>query len=156
MVFFFVKRNFRPVSSILAVMGNNTGEGNEFDQIKNAHGMMMKENATMKKMIESQEKRMISSYLLSLLKGRVTKIGDREQQIGLDLLLQSGLYALMGFYIPLKEDESMEYDELSFFVVDNILSELMEGEVFYQIEDGRFVLKGLEKLNEPFEELETV
>ena len=134
-----VKRNFKPVSGILEVLGNNNEEINEFDHIRDACNIMRQENIAMKKTIEVQEESMVSSYLLSLLKGRVTKVGKNEKQLGLDLLFQKGAFALIGFYIPRKKEESIENDELSFFVVDNIFSELMEKESFYRIEDGRFI-----------------
>ena len=89
----------------------------------------------MKKRIESQE---VSSYLLFLLKGRMTKLSEREQELELKLSLSSGSFALVGCYVPQKE-EKPEKDELDFFVVDNVFSELMEGEMFYRVEDGRFM-----------------
>ena len=139
LVIFLVKRNFKPVSGILAVVGNEKENINEFDQIKDACYMMWQENTIMKKSIASQEKAMISSYLLALLKGRVKKISDSEQQTGLGLLFQNGTFALIGIYVQYKKDQSMEDDELSFFVVDNIFSELMQEENFYKVEDGRFI-----------------
>lgn len=92
----------------------------------------------MQKTLRSQEESLISSYLLALLKGRRTKIGGDEQETGLKLSLSSGRFALVGCYVPQKE-EKPEKDELDFFVMDNVFSELMETEAFYRIEDGRFM-----------------
>ena len=91
----------------------------------------------MHRTICSQEESLISSYLLALLKGRKTKFSEREQESGFELSLRSGNVALVGCYVPQKE-EKPEKDERDFFVVDNVFSELMEGEIFYRIEDGRY------------------
>ena len=93
----------------------------------------------MQKTIRSQEDCLVSSYLLALLKGRTTKLSGKEQELGLKLSLSSGCFALVGCYVPQKE-EKPEKDDLDFFIVDNVFSELMEGEMFYRIEDGRFMI----------------
>ena len=139
LMLYLLRRNFQPVSGLLTLIGGNNKGENEFEQIEVAYGMVKQENRAMKKTIQSQEKNMVSSFLLSLLKGRVAKISDREQELGLNLSIHRGSFALVGFYIPPKRDD-LEYDDLSFFVVDNIFSELMEKEdVFYLIEEGRFL-----------------
>lgn len=139
LMIYLLRRNFQPVSSLLTLIGGNNKERNEFEQIEVAYGMVQQENRAMRKTIQSHEKNIVSSFLLSLLKGRVAKISDREQEVGLNLSTHKGTFSLVGFYIPPKRDE-LEYDELSFFVVDNIFSELMEKEdVFYCIEEGRFL-----------------
>ena len=90
----------------------------------------------LQKRINLQEKSLVSSYLLSLLKGRMTKLGGMEQEP--EISFTDGNFALVGCYVPLKAKKP-ELDELDFFVVDNVFSELMEGELFYRIEDGRFM-----------------
>lgn len=139
LIVLLLKRNFNPVSKLLNAIGNESGDGNEFERIEIAYSMLRQENAVMKNRIETQEKQLVSSYLLSVLKGRITMLTEGEQQIGLGISLENNNFALIGFYIPLKIEAGMKYDELSFFIVDNIWTELMEGEVFYRIEDGRFL-----------------
>lgn len=90
----------------------------------------------MKRTIEFQEESLVSSYLLALLKGRKTKLSDCIQE--LELMFDGREVALVSCYVPQKE-EKPERDELDFFVVDNVFSELMEGEQFYRVEDGRFM-----------------
>lgn len=139
LVIFLLKRNFHPVSSLLQIIGSNDKEINEFQQIENAYNMMKQKNYTMKEIIRNEEPRLIGSYLLSLLKGRVSKIGEKEHEMGLNLPFRSGAFALIGLYVPQKDEIDIEYDELSFFIVDNIFTELMEKETFYRAEDGRFM-----------------
>jgi len=93
----------------------------------------------LQKKINLQEKSLVSSYLLALLKGRTAKLSGREMESGLEISLRSGSFALVGCYVPTKEGEKPEQDELNFFVVDNVFSELMEGETFYRVEDGRYM-----------------
>lgn len=134
-----LKKNFQPVSSLLNVIGGGNKESSEFDQFKMAFDVMRQENDSMKKTMQSQKQKLIGSYLLSLLKGRAQKVSSREQEFGLQLSLDKGAFALVGFHIPATEGKSIEHDELDFFIVDNVMSELMEKENFYRIEDGRFL-----------------
>lgn len=142
LICYLLKRNFRPVSSLLQIIGidskNENGAINEFKQIEIAYDMMQEENRTMKKSIQTHEKNKVSSYLLSLLKGRIAKIDEQQKRVGLDLSCHSGSFALVGFWMPPNEKET-EYEDCLFFAIDNIFSEVMEGEQFYYIEDGRFI-----------------
>lgn len=139
LITFLLKKNFHPVFSLLGMIESDNHELNEFKKIEYAYNVIRQENNTIKKAIQAQEKSLVSSYLLSMLKGRMTKIGSREQESALDLSFHGTAVALVGIYVPLKYENEPERDELSFFIVDNVFSELMEGEKFYQIEDGRFI-----------------
>lgn len=137
LVVFLLRRNFLPVTGILQMLDRDNQEGNEFERIKSAYGMIRKENHVMKNTMKSYKKSMCSIYLLALLKGRIGRDSKREQEIGWNPPDKNGMLALVGINIPLKEDA--EEDELSFFIVDNVLTELFWGESFYYIEDGRIL-----------------
>lgn len=138
LVIFLLRRNSRPVYNLLESIGDVDEELYEFEQLEKVYAHMKTENNSMKRTLESQEKSLTSSYLLSLLKGRRIKNSKLEEQLGLDLSCRKGCFVLIGFYIPIDE-ESAEYDELPFFVLDNIFSEIMSKEEFYRIEDGCFL-----------------
>ena len=137
LVIFLLKRNSRPIYSLLETIGGGDEEQNEFKRLEAAYGHIKQENASMKKSLQIQKKSLVSSYLLSLLKGRQIKNEELERELGLGISLQSCSFVLVGFYIP--AEEGSEYDELPFFIVDNIFSELMEKEEFYHVEDGGFL-----------------
>lgn len=139
LMLFLLKRNFHPVSELLKFIGSDNKEMNEFQQIEAAYSMVRQEKSKMHNTIQTQEKSLLSSYLLSMFKGRVTGIGSREQESALELAFQSGSFAIVGFYIPPDSKKTAQSDELDFFVVNNIFSELMEEETFYHTEDGRFL-----------------
>ena len=136
---FLLKRNFHPVSELLKFVGSDNKEMNEFQQIEAAYSMVYQEKRKMYNTIQAQEKSLISSYLLSIFKGRVSGISNREQESVLELAFKSGSFAIVGFYIPPDSKKTVQSDELAFFVVNNIFSELMEEETFYHTEDGRFL-----------------
>lgn len=135
LVVFLLRKNFLPVTGILQMIERDNQEGNEFERIKSAYGTIRKENHVMKNTMKSYKKSMCSSYLLALLKGRIGRDSKRELEIGWNPPEKNGMLALVGIDIPLKEDA--QEDELSFFIVDNVLTELFWGEDFYYIEDGR-------------------
>ena len=114
-------------------------EGDVFQQIKIAYHMMQQEKDHMHKTIQIQEKNLISSYLLSRLKGRVIEMGKSKWEKVPELFFKEGSIALVGFYLPHEEGKTVQNDELSFFIVDNVFSELMEDDKFYRAEDGRFI-----------------
>ena len=146
-VVFSLKRNFRPMSSLLDFIGSTDKENNEFKQLEAIYSKMLHENKSMKKTMQIQEKSLVSSYLLSLLKGRIIKPDNKDPNKPSSISLECEGYALVGIYIPPQDD--IKNEDLSFFVIDNIFSELMEEENFYFIEDGRFLfyLFCLEKCN---------
>ena len=130
--------NFRPILDLLEIVGHKKGKGNEFVQIKEAYSGLKSENSTMQSKIASQKDHLLGSYLLSVMKGRITGLQKKEYETYFNLE-QEGLVALAGFCIPPSDEKQLQYDELIFFMVDNIFSELMEGWKFYRIEDGRFM-----------------
>ena len=136
---FLLKKNYRPVSGLLELIDSEEVEGDVFQQIKIAYHMMQQEKDHMHKTIQIQEKNLISSYLLSRLKGRVIEMGKSKWEKVPELFFKEGSIALVGFYLPHEEGKTVQNDELSFFIVDNVFSELMEDDKFYRAEDGRFI-----------------
>ena len=142
-VWFLLRRNFKPLSVLLHKIGNESGQKeekrNEYDRIEKAYSRIHNENLTMKKTIRSQEKVLVGSYLLALLKGRSLKTANREQEAAWGLPFSDSHFMILGISVPPVGENLLSYDELIFFMIDNVLAELMEGETFYRVEDGRFL-----------------
>jgi len=137
LVIFLVRRNSKPVYSLLEIVGGESESVNEFERLKNAYSRMKYENLSMRETIQLQKKNLTSSYLLSLLKGRGVQDHELERELGVDISQGDSSFILVGLSVPLVErDNDVEYDDLTFFVTDNIMSELMEKEEFYFAEDG--------------------
>lgn len=134
------KFNYKPLHSLLKEVGetdSELGQGNEFQKLKDNYVYLQKEKVDSHILIEKQKKELQNAWLLMLLKGRTVKYQEQEELESLGISLTSSI-GLVGFMVPL-ENNDFKYDELNFFVVNNIFSELMEGEKFYHIEDGGFV-----------------
>ena len=74
-------------------------------------------------------------------------IGEKDFDDKLDKesrnkFLKNVLYALF-YYGSIEQfvtlPKNLQFDELLFFIVNNIFCELMENEKFYHIEDGRYI-----------------
>ncbi len=134
-----LKCNYRPIRNLMEEMDIDVRGGNELQEISKLLKGLKLENASSRRIVDNQKQQIISSWLLSMMKGRSTslQIKERESSFSLDI---SGNIALVGFMIPLTENVEVKHDELHFFIVDNIFSELMDGFRFYRVEDGRFLL----------------
>lgn len=135
-----LKVNYKPLQSLLEEVGENDsnfGHGNEFQMLKDNYAYLQKEKADSQILIEKQKKELQNSWLLMLLKGRGVKYQEQVDQEHLGISLTNSI-ALVGFMLPLGKND-IKYEELKFYVLDNIFSELIEKETFYHIEDGSFV-----------------
>ena len=132
-----LRRNFRPMSKLLQVTLGNYRKGDEFTQIEEAYCRMKSEKQSMQQKIEKQTDDLRGSYLLSFMKGRKAELSRTEQQF-LGLPMEKAA-ALVSFFVPMSDTKQIQYDELLFFAIDNIFSELMEGYLFYRMEDGPFI-----------------
>ena len=132
-----VRKNFKPVSNLLMTTLGKTEKGNEFVQIEQAWHRISSEKVFMQKRIEKQTEELLSSYLLSLMKGRKVKFRGREMDFF--RLDKAKEYVLVTFSMQMFDSKKLEYDELSFFAIDNVFSELMEEYSYYKIDDGEFL-----------------
>ncbi len=137
--FLLIRLNYKPVRELLKETNREETNGNEFQKIAKVYQELKLENRASQKVVDSQKKELMSSWLLSMMKGRTTSLQVREWESysGLDI---KGNIAMAGFMIPISDKVNIKYDELLFFVVDNIFMELMEGIPSYRVEDGRFLL----------------
>ena len=132
--------NYKPLHTLLQEVGevdSDLAKGNEFQKLKDNYAHLQKEKKDSHNLIERQKKELRNSWLLMLLKGRSMNCQKEKEQEYLEFSLTDSI-ALVGFMIPLEKSD-YENEELVFFILDNIFSELMEGEKFYHVEDGNFV-----------------
>lgn len=130
-VSFLLKRNFMPVSRLLETVSGEKKRGNEFYQIELAYSKLKNENKSMQQILQGQKEALLGSYLLSVMKGRRKRLSGNE--IDFFELDKEKYVLLSGFYVTSE-------DELLRFAMDNVFSELMEGENFCRMEDGNYML----------------
>ena len=120
--------NYKPVISVMREIDEieSLAGQNEFDKLKNSYLQIKKEKKTSQQLIEKQKREFMNARLLTLMKGRSLKTNQEEslEYWGLSL---KGNIALVGFMFPI-EKSAEKYEELPFFVVDNIFTELMTDE----------------------------
>lgn len=132
-----LRRNFQPVSSLLSKMGGEEWKGNEFTQIEKMYNELILKNKSMNERILNQKEIVKKNALLAMMKGRRAD-GLKSEDIIIDLNEYEKI-CLVGFEVPLSDEQLIQHDELVHFALDNIFSELMEGERFYRIEDGQYL-----------------
>lgn len=136
-VVLLLRRNMQPLSGLLKKIGGEKTKGNEYAQMEAVYARLVEEKNFMHKRILGQNELIKRNELLALLKGRtVHTVQEEEPLFSLDKKEQIGL---AGFEVPLPNRQMIEHDELLYFIIDNVFSELMEGEKFYKIEDGQYI-----------------
>ena len=134
--------NYQPVYAIINEMeeefeAEESGEQNEFDRLKSGYLKLKNEKKTTQELIDMQNRELLNARLLTMMKGRFLMTDGSENLEKLGLELKSRIL-LSGFMFKVEKSDS-EYDELPYFIVDNVFSELMEGEHMYRVEDGSFL-----------------
>lgn len=130
--------NYQPVADLLTRLNVIPGERNEFSSILATYESLKRDYNSARSTVHQQNQKVLNDWLLSLLKGRISELDIRRQNLIPDMDSYSRI-ALVGFMIPFSDQMKIEYDDLLFFIVNNIFVELFDGYTFYHIEDGRFV-----------------
>ncbi len=131
--------NYRPIRTIMDEIGEEEERSNqnEFELMKGLFDRLTSEKRKTERLVEQQNKELMNSRLLMLMKGRGKTVRREDEEENPIPLLHQNI-ALVGFMIPVQQEESGCDIDLQFFIVDNIFSELMEKEHFYHVEDGSF------------------
>jgi len=137
-IFLSLRRNYLPVSKLLAKISINMPHKNEFQCIESVYEQLQRDYHSARMTVQHQKQQLRNSWLLSLLKGRISELEIQKQRKNFSIDLDSHV-ALIGIMVPLADQQNMEYDELLFFIINNIFQELFEKNTFYCIEDGRFI-----------------
>ncbi len=131
--------NYRPIRSVIEELGEGEeGEANEFERLKGTFVRLNREKQSTQRLVEQQKKELANSRMLMLMKGRGGQFAESGENALADTLSR-GRVGLLGFLVPIHPDTPEKEVDLHFFVLDNIFSELMEGERIFHIEDGGFV-----------------
>lgn len=134
-----MRMNYRPIQSVMELIEDrkNATNQNEFEKMKKVYLRMKQEEDFSQRQIEKQKKELMNAMFLMMMKGRSVKWLEEYERENWKVALNNKI-AIVSFMLPL-EQNNIEFDELNFFVVDNIFSELMGREKCYHIEDGCFV-----------------
>lgn len=136
--FLLIRRNLQPLSDLLVKIVGKKKKGNEFLQIETAFSSLDSENKQMRNHILTQREILQHNYLLAMMKGKYIGIQDQDKiQLCID---ENEVIILVGYEIPMLDKKQLIHDELLWFTLDNMFSELMESEKMYRIEDGEFLL----------------
>lgn len=134
--------NYRPVYAMINEMEEEfepeeIDEQNEFDRLKRGYQKLKNEKKTAKELLDIQNRNLLNARLLTMMKGRflIADGPDNLEMLGVGI---NGRILLVGFMF-IVEKNTTEYDELPYFIADNIFTELMEGEHIYRVEDGSFL-----------------
>lgn len=132
-----IKKNYQPISKILQKVVGSYHRNNEFQQMEEFFSKMKREERFLQKRIDDQATALLSNYLLAMMKGRRPELSKTEKDFfGID---ENKEMILLTISVPYEDNEALLYDELLFFVIDNIFSELMNQEEMYRIDDGNFL-----------------
>lgn len=137
-VFIFIRYNYRPIRLMAEKMQADCQSGNEFQNMTNVYEKLQSENVFTKIIVHKQKEQLINTWLLSLMKGR-SSVEEEDQNRFADELSINSNVAVIAFMLPNIDFKNLQFDELLFFIVNNIFCELMENEKFYHIEDGRYI-----------------
>lgn len=131
-----LKRNYKPVSKLLQNVFGSYSKNNEFMQMEEFFSRMKNEKGFLQKKVDDQAAALLSNYLLAMMKGRRPELSKTEEDFfEIDT---SREIILLTISVPFEDNEEYLYDELLFFVIDNVFSELMNMEM-YRIDDGNYL-----------------
>ena len=131
-IYMFIRRNYRPLLSLYSKMSDEKGRGNEFQEMEDMYGKLIAEKSLMQKRILASEDALQRYYLLALMRGKTICLQNKNNEAPVCLKAGEGV-VLAGIMLPMADD-------IVFFAVDNIFTELMEQEHFYRIEEGQCLL----------------
>lgn len=131
-----LRSNVRPLMSLLNKLGAKEIKGNEYAQIEKIYNSISQQNTVMQKEIFKKDQMIQNSELLDWMKGRIRSYNEGR----VPFELQAGKeFCLVGFKVPLRDQEKIQHDEILYSVIDNIFSELMYGQQFYKAHDGQHI-----------------
>lgn len=132
-----LRRNYRPVSRIVALLGGEKREQNEFEQFHQAYQLLSDENHTIRSTLEEQNGLLLESYLLSLLKGRRPHVSESDANSFFELNLRGNQFGLAAVQLALSGEP--QQDEHAFLLLHTTFSGQMQSSRFYKTEDGPFL-----------------
>ncbi len=138
-VFFLAKRNFQPISKLLLKTTGQIRKGNEISQIESAFHNLDSENKQMQSRILTQRELMQKNYLLAMMQGKYFNIQKQETMYPEIYPNENEGILLVAYEIPMLDKHQLKHDDLLWFSIDNIFTDLMRHEKMYRIEDGKYL-----------------
>lgn len=132
-----LRRNYRPVSRIVEMLGGKNRGQNEFEQFHQAYQLLSDENHTIRSTLEEQNRLLLESYLLSLLKGRRPHVSESDADNFFELNLRGNRFGLAAIQLVLNGDP--QKDESAFRLLHAVFSGQVQPARFYKTEDGPFL-----------------
>lgn len=135
----FLMQNYRPVAQILQFADHSLPHRNEFELIERSMHKLLDQTTQQSAQLRKQ-------YLLNRLKNRTIPISDRELFQQYEIGKPGEMLVLVAFAmsednsIPSDYRDELEYENMNFYAIDNVFSELAEGFPFDRIEDGHVQL----------------
>jgi len=137
-VIFLLYTNYQPLRKLLTKFNVTPANDNEFMTISSSFEKLQSDYHTTRQTLQNQNQELTNGRLLSLLKGRVNEADITSKLLPFDFNLNAPI-ALVGFMVSPANHDGLEYDDVLFFIIDNIFCELFQGYHFRHIEDGRFI-----------------
>ncbi|MBR4059562.1 MAG: helix-turn-helix transcriptional regulator [Lachnospiraceae bacterium] len=135
---YMLHSNYRPITNLMSEFDLNNSKGNEFSIIIDNHKQLHSNLSASKLTILHQKQELLNSKLLSILKGRMSEA--EQLKIWNDYNIDANNNcSLVGFMITPVDEQKMKYDDLIFFLVNNIFCDLFQNDNYYHIEDGCFI-----------------
>lgn len=97
--------NYQPVADLLTRLNVIPGERNEFSSILATYESLKRDYNSARSTVHQQNQKVLNDWLLSLLKGRISELDIRRQNLIPDMDSYSRI-ALVGFMIPFSDQIS--------------------------------------------------
>lgn len=136
---FLVRKNYKPLRVMLQSIGIGSTKENEYETVRHAYTKLLRSNQAMEKKMDQTKEIIDSNCLLNLLKGRTPVIADWNMDPFVAEDSGNYRYCLICVSVSYERTSVEHYDELSFFIINNVIGELMAGDTFYKAEDGNFL-----------------
>lgn len=142
-----LRRNYKPIGSILNIIKSSDASGNEFDLIRNSYKKLENENRDMQSTLTKQAEQLRERYILSRLKGRKSQLDSIDANTYFQMNIQNEVFVLIAFSIGALLNEistdyqdELEYNNINLFALDNVFMEIMSEYPCYKVEDGQLLL----------------
>lgn len=138
LIFYLTKKNYSPVEQLLSKLNVPHTNQNEFLNLETHYNMLNSEIHSMASTLNKQKGTLISSWLLSVLKGRTSQ-QELLKQADFYNIHPNQTFGIIGILVDSENYDSSVYSELYFFILNNVFSELFGEFKHYRIDDGYFL-----------------
>lgn len=139
LILFLLNKNYEPLDNLLSKLSIPNVTKNEYYNLEAYYNSMDSNIKSMNTLVNKQKNVLLSNWLLSVLKGR-TSPNELIKQANFYNLAYDRHFGLLGIFINPEKCELSTYNDLYFFIVNNIFSEVFSSVMKpHKIEDGFFI-----------------